>query len=81
MQGRIYTHIPELALDHRRLRENTHIHPPPPVKRPYIYIYMSANLGGGSLMVLMDFCQCWPFSRCYVSSRGGGVYYTFLKWP
>ena len=35
---------------------------------------MSENLGGGSLMVLMDFCQCWPLSHCYASRRGGMLY-------
>ena len=38
-----------------------------------VYICPKTGGGGGSLMVLMDFCQCWPFSRCYVSRRGGYV--------
>ena len=44
--------------------------PPPPRKQTYI---CPKTWGGGSLMALMDFCQCWPFSRCYVSRRGGYV--------
>ena len=33
--------------------------------------------GDSAMMVLMDFCQCWPFSRCYVSRRGVGYIVPF----